>query len=282
MQKLVLVLAATAALTGSARAQLVPEGGGGPAVPGFSSVTITGNEVRGDVSLSATLTAELVLSFENAVGLNLQNLGMSAAVVDAADPALLARLPAVGLAAGFPVLVTVAPPANGGLSFSGVYSLSLHTHALEFTANCPLRLYTAHDGGNFEDMTETIGMGSYRVRGTGGSFSEFLIVSDLRPIAAVTSAKFDALENLLARYGDSIPDAVRGTLEDQLIAARVAYLSGSAVEAVRQLDLFVGTVRANSGSAIPDVWRASGDLVNIAGLLRSAASTLRFSINLGS
>jgi hypothetical protein len=39
-------------------------------------------------------------------------------------------------------------------------------------------------------------------------------------------------------------------------------------------------VVANSGSAIPNVWRSSRDLVNAAGLLRAAGETLRFSLGL--
>lgn len=282
MRQSTLALLAAVVFSPTIHGQVVP-GGGGSASPasGIASVTITGNEARAVVSLSASLQADLVLAFENVVGLSVANLGLSAEAVDLTDPALLSRLAGVGIPNGFPVLVRIAPPATGGLSFSGVYSLSLHTHALTFTANCPLRLFTAHAGGPFEDMTETIGMGSYRARGTGGSFSEFLIVSDLRPAAAVAAAKFDALENLLARYGDSVPNAVRGVLEDDVLAARAAWSAGSTVDAVRAVDHFAETVRTHSGSGIPDVWRASGDLVNVAGLLRSAANTLRFSLNLG-
>jgi hypothetical protein len=37
-------------------------------------------------------------------------------------------------------------------------------------------------------------------------------------------------------------------------------------------------VKAQSGSAIPDVWRANSTLVNVAGILRASADTLRFSL----
>ena len=39
-------------------------------------------------------------------------------------------------------------------------------------------------------------------------------------------------------------------------------------------------VKAHSGEDIPDVWRANcSPLVNVAGLLRSGADTLRFSLD---
>jgi len=37
-------------------------------------------------------------------------------------------------------------------------------------------------------------------------------------------------------------------------------------------------VKAHSGAEIPDVWRANDDAVNVAGILRSRADTLRFSL----
>ena len=38
-------------------------------------------------------------------------------------------------------------------------------------------------------------------------------------------------------------------------------------------------MKLSSGSAIPDLWRSARDSVNVAGLLRGAAETLRFSLN---
>jgi hypothetical protein len=66
-----------------------------------------------------------------------------------------------------------------------------------------------------------------------------------------------------------------------VVAARAAWTAGNVAQAVQHVEHFADTVRAHSGSAIPDVWRATGDLENVAGLLRSAANTLRFSLNLG-
>jgi hypothetical protein len=256
---------------------------------GISNLTISGNQVTATLDLPG-IAADLTLTFEQAVGLNASNLGLSAQLLNPADlslAGLLARLPAVTfpapaitLPAAFPVLVRVQPPAAGGLSFSGVYNLELHTHNLDLTANCPLRLFSAPAGGSFADITNSMGVGSYRVRGNGGSFSEFVIAPDLRPLASVIRQKFDHLASLLSTYGGAMPAPVLDQLNQQLQAARSYYQAGNNVSAAQAVGAFADTVRGNSGNAIPDVWRASGDLPNVAGRLRAAAGTLSFSLSL--
>jgi hypothetical protein len=249
---------------------------------GLANLSISGNQVTAGIDLPG-VSADLTLSFEQAVGLTAANLAMSAQSIDRGDLNLLSRLPAGGLVtipAAFPVLVRVQPPASGGLSFSGVYTFGLHVHNLELTANCPLRLFSAAAGGPFQDITTDMGTGSYRVRGTKGGFSEFLIVADVRPLATVISQKFDAVGSLLAASSGAIPAALLDNLNQQISAARALFQSGANVDAAKAVDGFAATVQSNSGAAIPDVWRASGDLSNVAGQLRAAAGTLRFSLGL--
>jgi hypothetical protein len=252
---------------------------------GIANLTISGNQVTATVDLPG-ISADLALTFEQSVGLTASNLGLSAQLVDLHDLSLLSRLPSgllatlVNLPAAFPVLLRVQPPASGGLSFEGIYTLDLHTHNLQLTANCPLRLFSAYDGGPFEDITVNMGTGSYRVRGTKGSFSEFLIVADLRPLAGVISQKFDALGGLLSTYAGSIPGPVLDDLNHQLQTARAYYQAGDNVDAATTVNGFAATIQRNSGTGIPDVWRASGDLPNVAGRLRAAAGTLSFSLSL--
>ena len=249
---------------------------------GITGVEVAGNTLSARIALPGNLSADLTLEFEDVVGLSAANLGLSAETVN--PMALLARLPAGGLVTmpgAFPVVLRVEPPASSPLSFSGVYKLSLHTHNLNFTAGCPLRLYTASQGGAFRDITETMGMGSYRVRGGGGTFSEFAIVADARAVDTVIGAKFAAIDALLSNQGNLISDpAVLTELQQELAAARSAHAAGQTAVAAQRVDDFAATVRDNSGSAIPDVWRPTGDLQNLAGRLRAAAASLRFSLNL--
>lgn len=249
---------------------------------GIVNLTISGNQVTASLDL-AGISADLALTFEQSVGLTAPNLGLSAQLVDLHDLNLLSRLPSgilVTLPAAFPVLLRVQPPSSGGLSFSGIYTLDLHTHNLQLTGNCPLRLFSASDGGPFEDITVNMGTGSYRVRGTKGSFSDFLIVADLRPQAVAVNQKFDALSGLLSTYAGAIPGPVLDDLTHQLQTARAYYQAGDNVDAATTVNGFAATVQRNSGTGIPDVWRASGDLPNVAGRLRAAAGTLSFSLSL--
>jgi hypothetical protein len=249
---------------------------------GIANLVISGNQATANLALPG-VSADLALSFEQVVGLSAANLGLSAQLVDPRDPTLISRLPPGGLVSVpglFPVLVRVQPPATGGLSFSGVYSLGVHTPNLEYVAGTPLRLFSAEDGSAFADISDAMGSGSYRVRGSKGTFSEFLIVADGRPQASVVTQKFDAVETLLSTYAGAIPAAVRADLERQLQAARGAYQAGDTAGAVKDVDAFAATVRRDSGTDIPDVWRASGDLADVAGLLRAAAGTLSFSLSL--
>jgi len=243
---------------------------------------VNGNSVTGDVSLPGGIEADVTLSFENVVGLNLANLGLSVQRIDLLDPTFLARLSGASVPAAFPLLIRIEPPANGGLSFSGVATLEIHTHNLQFTTNCPLRLFKAPLGGPFEDITAGMGVGSYRARGTSGGFSEFILVADPLPIDQVIAGKFNRLQTLLERYDGSMPEALYADLEARLAAARAATSRGAIREASREIDGFLAVVEQHSGSDIPNVWRSARDVENVAGYLRAAATTLRFSLGLKS
>jgi hypothetical protein len=241
--------------------------------------TITGNSITLTISRPGGLSAELSLSFEEVTGLSLANIGLSAEVVNPNDPALLARLPA-GAAVALPVLLRIEPPVAGGLSFRGIASLGIHTENLQYTPGTPLRLFHAPIGGAFEDMTSYIGAGSYRVRGSSGGFSEFLIVADTRTVDQVIAGKFDRLEEELDEYAASMPSLLYEDLEARLVAARDDYEHGATLDAIQNVDGFLILVQQHSGAEIPDVWRSARDLQNVAGYLRAEALTLRFSLDL--
>ena len=241
--------------------------------------TISGNTISLNVSVPGGYDADLTLSFEDAQGLTLTNLGLSVHLISLTDSTLLARLPS-SVAPALPLLLRIEPPTTGTLSFHGVASLELHTEDLQFTAGTPLRLFSAPLNGTFKDITAEMGAGSYRTRGTTGGFSEFLIVSDTRSLDSVIALKFDKVEELLEEYEGDMPGSVYDDLEEILEDAHAAYTAGSTNQAIQEVDDFLELVEDHGGTDIPDVWRAARDLDNVAGYLRGAAMTLRFSLEL--
>jgi len=246
------------------------------------SLSISGDEALGSFDIGG-IGADLRIDFENVVGLTPSALDVTATLVNPVDPALLSRLPPgglVGIPVGYPVVVRISPSVSSALSFEGVYIVSFHTHNLHLDPNVPFSLFKSYDGGPFKDITKSEGRGSFRDDGSGGDFSEFLIVVDLRPIDAVVAGKFDDLQALLTNNADSISPDVLATLQSTLSQARTLYQSGAIREAIDTMTTFSRYVKSHSGGDIPDVWRANcSPLINVAGLLRSGADTLKFSLD---
>lgn len=250
-----------------------------PAANGLASVQVSQNKVTARVELPGGLAADLEIQFEQALGLSADSIGLSARVIDPGDLNIVSRLPAsVSVPVGFPVLITIDPPSSGPLSFSGIASIDLHTHNLTYVANSPLRLFTAEPGKKFQDITASTGLGSYRTGANKGGFSEFLILADVRPVDTVIADKFQRLQSKLDASASAIAANVLPSLQSALTAARNAYLANDTVLASERIQQFAELVKQNSGSGIPDVWRSTRDVVNVAGELRSGASTLKFSL----
>lgn len=145
------------------------------------------------VKVEVDLGQLLNVSLENTV-LNLQLLGLVELEI---DPLLLQRLPAgvqLPPQGAFPMLISIEPPAGENPSFDNTVDLELHTHNLEYTPGTRLRLFAASHGGNFRDITNYVGEGSYRCRGSRGKFSEFLVALDTRDTQTVIADKFDHLQ----------------------------------------------------------------------------------------
>lgn len=225
------------------------------------------------------IKADLELTFDQALGLTADSLGLTARLVNPGDLALATRLPAsTSVPVAFPLLIAIEPPASGPLSFAGVVALDLHAHNLSYVAGSPLRLLAAEGGGPFQDITSSIGIGSYRTGASKGGFSEFLIAADLRPLATVIVEKFARLQSRLDAAAAAIPAPVLASLQVQLRSAKSAYDANDPLLAAERIEQFAQSVKQNSGTAIPDVWRSARDVVNHAGELRSGASTLKFSL----
>jgi hypothetical protein len=121
-------------------------------------LTVSGKEATGSFMLPGGIAADLTLSFEQMVGLNPAALQATAGLVDPLDLALQARLPGgVTVPAAFPVLLSIELIPSRGLSFSGVVTISLHTHNLNLDSSAPFTLFSASGGGAFRDVTRLVG-----------------------------------------------------------------------------------------------------------------------------
>lgn len=247
---------------------------------GLVDVVVQGNELRAGVSLPGGIGADIAISFEQVEGLSLANLGLSAQLVNLTDSTLLSRLSGASIPSAFPMLLRIEPPAGGGLTFHGVATIDVHTHNLPFLPACPLRIFAAPAGGFFQDITVSMGIGSYRARGRKGSFSEFLILVDLRPVNRVINEKLNRLDGILATSAGETDPEVYDKLVRLAAEIRAAHAAGRTRDAIAKVEAFLAVVESHSGSGIPDVWRAARDVVNVAGRLRAAGETLRFSLSL--
>ena len=250
------------------------------AAQGIYSLAIDDNVATAEIALGS-VSATLTIRFENVVGLSPDSLGLSVKLV---NPLSLAnRLSSgVSLPGALPLVVKIAPPESGGLSFSGVVGVELYTHDLQYTIGSPLRLFSSPDGGSFTDVTTFIGSGSIRSGGSKADFSEFIIAADIRPLASVIQSKYAALSSLLNQHAAAMGGSAYSELAGLYNASQNAYAGGDLVSAIEYLEAFSDRVIAGSGNGIPDVWRSSRDLTNVAGLLRSSAGTLRYSLTLAS
>lgn len=245
-------------------------------------LTVSGQTATAVIELPGGYGADLSLEFEDVVGLHAGALGVSARVMSPLDVmALLPRFPggsATSIPSTFPVLLQIEATPSSALAMAGIVTISLHTHNLTLNVTSPLGLYSASSGGPFREITRSVGIGSYRVDGSGGGFSEFVIAADLRPLETVIAGKFNAVQQALTDYASSIPANVLTLLQAQLGLAQSLYGAGLLKVAIAAVAGFGHLVKEHSGGEIPDVWRANGDTTNVAGLLRSGADSLRFSL----
>lgn len=220
--------------------------------------------------------AELTLTFEDASGLSPASLGISAQLVSLNDPVLLARLPnnLTTLQSALPLLVTIEPPASGGLSFRRTGRFELHTHALPYTSGSSLRVLKAPLGGSFRDTTEEIAQGSVRARSRYGGFSQFLVVLDVRETSAVVTEKITWLRARVA----TLPPAERPAFDARLDAVQAAVANADYDTAIAAAQDIADRAHARAGTHLAEEWRATRDADNQAGELVAGASTLKFSL----
>lgn len=241
------------------------------------TVTAAGNHADIVIGESSTPMAEVSLNFQDASGLSPTSLGASAQVVDVSDPVLLARLPGSTLTSptsALPVMLTIEPPANGGLSFRGTGRMEIHTHALPYSIGSSFRVFKAPLGGAFHDVTDEIAQGSVRARTTYGGFSQFLILVDLRSTSSVIDEKIGSLRAQI----DALPYSERGSLTAALDHAEAAIDSADYADAIEAINDLRSRVQDRAGQFIANEWRATRDVENQAGQLVAGANSLSFSV----
>lgn len=242
-------------------------------------LTIAGNEASASISLPGGLAADLTIRFENAVGLTPSALHVTASVLTPLDVAALSLPGLAQPAVGLPVLLEIDPTPTSALSFEGVVTIELYTHNLSLRSDLPLSLFSSHGGAPFRDITRYESSGSYRAGGSSGGFSRFVIVLDQRNPSNVVDGKFQALDALIGNHAGHMPSLVTAALEAQLDQAWALRQGGDLAGAIQEIAALEDSVAQQSGSAIPDVWRANdASVVNVAGDLRAAAFTLKFSL----
>lgn len=243
-------------------------------------VQVQGNEATTEINLNGIYQVSLTIAFENVTGLNSNALTVSAVQVSSAD--LISRLSdpsLITLPGQLPIVISISPSPNSNLSFTGVYSIELHTTSLTF--NTALRLFTSHQGGTFEDITNFSGVGSYRVHGTGGRFSDFVILADVRTNDTVIQSKFSGLQSSLNANSQSIAAGMLQNLQAKYNAALLAYQSGDKTGAVSTLTSMDDLIAADNGASMPYRYVANDSTKkNVGGELRKIIATLIFSLRL--
>lgn len=239
-------------------------------------VEVSGNVATAVIGNPASPVADVTLTFDEVSGLGASSLGLAASLVDLSDATLLARLPDLQLNQvdpAFPLLLTIEPPALGGLQFRTV-RVEVHTHALGYSVGSSYRLFKAPLGGGFQDITDQVAPGSVRARGTTGGFSQFMVLVDLRQSGDVVAAKIASLRARVA----TLAFTERQPFVARIDAAETAVAAGDYAAAITAVEQIASRALARAGTQLADEWRATRDADNQAGDLVAGAATLKFSI----
>ena len=274
-------------------------------------VNISGNQALATISLSNginTYDADVTITFDTPTNLTADELNLSAEIVDPNDTTLLSRLgctlPLLGcpitIDPAFPVMITVEPLSvpwlfhtgfesgetiYGNLGFQNAYTFEIETGDLacaapDVGASCvstAYRLLKAPLNASFSDISSDILRGSVRARGSGGTFSQFLIASDTRSSLAVELDKELALQDrvLSAVLNDVLRTDLLGLLAEVQVAVLVTL---DYTLAIGYLDQIISEIQLNAGTNIANQWSSDHTLVNDAGEMLGLAQSLRFTL----
>lgn len=259
---------------------------GYPATAGVPPLVVTivdGRKAKAEINLprpgGGVYNASFDLEFHNPVNLTVACVGISTDVLDASEIAdIESRLPDPGnqiIDPDFPVRVTVEPPTACGLEFEDEVHIDFDTPELVYAAFSPYRMMKAPVGGAFHDLTVLVEAGSVRVRGSGGTFSEFVMVKDLnQDYASEATAAYGALDARL--LDQAIGPTAKATLETDSGISRAAFQAGDYTQAIARLTELTDHCGTLGGAALPNRWRSARDLNNAEGEIVGLTDNLKF------
>lgn len=255
-----------------------------PSVQASQVVDVTYNKqgFSAQVQVNSLIELELHVRFEEAIGVSAENFDLNFQIVSPLNLSVTNRLSGslVSLPTDFPVLITIKPKEDKGFSFSGVAEIEVYTKNLHYIPGSPLRLFHSSNGGQFRDITVTTGAGSYRARGQMGTFSDFLIVTDLRTPATIVSGKVSGLRDYLQSQSQRVNTLVYSQVDGLLATIQQQVYGGQYSAALATVNELVSVLESVESVLMPNIWRSSKDLENVQGNLLSQARSLRYSLRI--
>ena len=266
-------------------------------------VTTSGNQAFAAISLNdgtTTYAADVTITFDTPVNLSASELNLTAQLVNPTDFSITGRLPGclllltqcVVVDPAFPMLITVEPqtvpwlfasgfegnaPPSGNLGFLNAYDFEVHTADLTYVDGSAYRLFKAPLSGNFDDISTSITSGSVRARGSGGTFSQFMVLKDTRNTLLVEQlVKEPTLQVRI--LSAAISNLLRTDLLNLLAAVQAAVGLADYATAIANLDQLILELQAHAGIDVANAWSSDHLLTNDAGEMLSLAQTLRFTL----
>jgi len=246
------------------------------------NMLVSENKLQASIPVSPAITLDVTVEFENSVGLNADSIVVEAFLIPVNDISVLSRInsSAVNLHPDFPVLLRISPKEGKGFSFEGLASVEIYTKAIDYQSGMPAKIFTAHAGGDFEDITSMVSAGSLRARGNMGRFSDFIIVLDERSLQEDIESKLARIEQILTLNQIGFNGILLNQLQAATNVLETAVLLNNVDQALLLTDNFIHLIDGLDGAQIDNVWRSSNDLVNVKGDLLSVLKALRYRLRL--
>ena len=95
-----------------------------------SSVSINGNTLQAKLQVTTLIEVDLVVEFEKSVGLNADNINISATLSDVNASTITNKLSSTGFKVipTFPVIISIIPKSNTGFAFARLASAAIYTN----------------------------------------------------------------------------------------------------------------------------------------------------------